>query len=47
MNDAAPDQAIYSSYPAEHLATLQAVKKAYDPTGFFTIRQGGFMLPSP
>nr|POE75157.1 putative fad-linked oxidoreductase [Quercus suber]POE94764.1 putative fad-linked oxidoreductase [Quercus suber] len=45
MNDAAPDQDVYGSYPPANLARLQAIKKAYDPTGFFTQRQGGFKLP--
>ena len=45
MNDAAPDQNIYAGYGSANLARLQAIKKAYDPTGFFTSRQGGFKLP--
>lgn len=48
MNDAAPDQndAIYNSYGSDNIARLKAVKAAYDPTGFFTNRQGGFKLPA-
>ena len=45
MNDAAPDQSIYASYGSANLARLQSIKAAYDPTGFFTNRQGGFKLP--
>lgn len=46
MNDAAPDQDVYSSYGTANLARLQAIKRAYDPKGFFTTRQGGFKLPA-
>ncbi|GIZ49729.1 hypothetical protein CKM354_001275600 [Cercospora kikuchii] len=46
MNDAAPNQDVYSSYGAESLARLQAAKRQYDPSGFFTNRQGGFKLPA-
>ena len=46
MNDAAPYQDVYSSYGQKNLARLQSIKKQYDPTGFFTHRQGGFKLPS-
>jgi len=46
MNDAAPDQDVYSSYGATNLAKLKAVKAAYDPKGFLTTRQGGFKLPA-
>ncbi|USW57786.1 Putative berberine/berberine, FAD-binding domain, PCMH-type, FAD-binding, type PCMH, subdomain 2 [Septoria linicola] len=46
MNDVAPDQDPYSSYPPENLARLKAAKQKYDPTGFFTNRQGGFKLPA-
>lgn len=45
MNDAAPDQDVYSSYGPESLRKLKAAKAKYDPTGFFTNRQGGFKLP--
>lgn len=45
MNDAAPYQDVYSSYGTTNLQRLQANKQAYDPTGFFTNRQGGFKLP--
>jgi len=46
MNDAAPYQDVYSSYGSKNLARLQAVKRAYDPSGFLTTRQGGFKLPA-
>lgn len=46
MNDAAPNQDVYSSYGQENLQKLQAAKQKYDPSGFFTNRQGGFKLPS-
>ncbi|KAK4500372.1 hypothetical protein PRZ48_008561 [Zasmidium cellare] len=46
MNDASPNQDVYSSYGAENLARLKQIKAAYDPSGFFTQRQGGFKLPS-
>lgn len=46
MNDAAPDQDVYSSYGPASLARLKSIKKVYDPTGFFTNRQGGFKLPA-
>ncbi|KJY01491.1 FAD-binding domain-containing protein [Zymoseptoria brevis] len=46
MNDAAPDQDVYTSYGSDNLRRLQAAKKHYDPTGFFTNRQGGFKLPA-
>lgn len=46
LNDAAPNQDVYTSYGSANLQRLQKIKKAYDPTGFFTERQGGFKLPS-
>ena len=46
LNDAAPDQDVYSSYGSTNLAKLKAVKKRYDPSGFLTTRQGGFKLPA-
>jgi len=46
MNDAAPYQDPYTSYGPTNLARLKAAKAAYDPTGFFTNRQGGFKLPA-
>ncbi|KAK5125234.1 hypothetical protein LTR85_000910 [Meristemomyces frigidus] len=46
MNDAAPYQDPYTSYGPTNLAKLQAAKQKYDPTGFFTTRQGGFKLPA-
>ena len=46
MNDVAPDQDPYTGYGATNLARLKAAKQAYDPTGFFTNRQGGFKLPA-
>jgi hypothetical protein len=46
MNDAAPYQDVYTSYGSTNLARLKAAKKTYDPTGFFTNRQGGFKLPA-
>jgi hypothetical protein len=46
MNDAAPDQDPYSSYGETNLQRLVTIKKQYDPTGFFTERQGGFKLPA-
>lgn len=46
MNDAAPYQDPYTSYGETNLAKLQAAKLKYDPTGFFTDRQGGFKLPA-
>ncbi|RMY87589.1 hypothetical protein D0861_05260 [Hortaea werneckii] len=46
MNDAAPNQDVYSSYGQDNLQKLQATKQKYDPSGFFTNRQGGFKLPS-
>lgn len=46
MNDAAPDQDVYTSYGSASLARLKAAKQMYDPTGFFTTRQGGFKLPA-
>lgn len=46
MNDAAPDQDVYSSYGTDSLEKLKQVKQKYDPTGFFTTRQGGFKLPA-
>ncbi|KAF2166650.1 hypothetical protein M409DRAFT_66628 [Zasmidium cellare ATCC 36951] len=46
MNDIGPDQDIYSSFGPENLARLKQIKSAYDPTGFFTNRQGGFKLPA-
>lgn len=45
MNDAAPDQDVYSSYGEVNLERLRAAKERYDPMGFFTTRQGGFKLP--
>lgn len=46
LNDVAPDQDVYSSYAPANLVRLQTIKKAYDPNGFFTTRQGGFKLPA-
>jgi len=46
LNDAAPYQDVYTSYGTANLARMKAVKKAYDPTGFLTTRQGGFKLPA-
>lgn len=45
MNDAAPNQDVYTSYGSANLARLSAAKQKYDPMGFFTDRQGGFKLP--
>lgn len=46
MNDVAPYQDPYTSYGPKNLARLKAIKQAYDPSGFFTKRQGGFKLPA-
>lgn len=47
MNDAAADQSydVYNSYGAANLASLQSIKWSYDPSGFFTNRQGGHKIP--
>lgn len=44
MNDAMFDQQVLQGYGSRSYQRLQAVKKAYDPIGFFTNRTGGFKL---
>lgn len=42
MNDATYDQDVLGSYGAESYNKLKAVHEAYDPTGFFSLRQNGW-----
>lgn len=42
MNDATNDQDVLGSYGAESYNKLKAVHEAYDPTGFFSLRQNGW-----
>lgn len=45
MNDAAPNQDVFTSYGPANVKKLQAVKKKYDPKGFLT-RLNGFKVPT-
>lgn len=44
MNDAMDGQPVLESYGPENFQRLKKAKEAYDPTGFFTTRQGGFKV---
>lgn len=45
LNDADPDQPVFSGYPAENVARLKSIRDAYDPDMVYTnLMAGGFKV---